>query len=485
MSKQYATQYARRERARQALAVVGVDAGKFQHAMVVRVRGRPDGRPLLFPTTRAGFEQAVAAIRQAITREHPAGAPRGEVLVGIEFAGAYGFTFAHYLHGLGEVDGVRFGLVSVLAIHTKRWKEVAHRQPLKTDRKDAVGICDLAAQGHYVGFPFLARPYTELRYLLSARERLVTLRRGTITRLRTALDVVFPEFQAIFFSPAKPTARAVLAAFPGPDALLAAKPLHVRRVLKAASRNHAVKETYAKLIEAARQTVALPTAQGAQATEVTMLIERIELFDRQLRVIEAAMRAQLDTLPAAQALLTIPNVAPVTAAVFLGSLGDPRAYASSREVLALAGLTLVEASSGIRQGEQRISKRGRPVLRKHAHMFAIRSVQQGGIFRAAYEALLARNGRKAIPALTAMSRRGLRLFFAVARSATPWRGCGAAAAQPQPSQSPSDRPDGPRVLARRNGRGRLEADPHGGPPGDSQPTTSSTHRGAKRRTRRP
>ncbi|MHB1225796.1 MAG: IS110 family transposase, partial [Gemmatimonadaceae bacterium] len=232
MSSQQATQYARRERARQALAVVGVDAGKYHHAMVVRVRGRPDGRALMFPTTRPGFEQAVTAIRQALAQAFGDAVPAGEVLVGIEFAGVYGFTFAHYLHALGTVDGLQFGLVSVLAVHTKRWKEVAHRQPLKTDRKDAVGICDLAAQGHYVGFPFLASAYTELRYLLSARERLVTLRRGTITRLRATLDVVFPEFQALFFSPAKKTARALLAAYPSPAALLAAKPLHVRRILK-------------------------------------------------------------------------------------------------------------------------------------------------------------------------------------------------------------------------------------------------------------
>jgi transposase len=125
-------------------------------------------------------------------------------------------------------------------------------------------------------------------------------------------------------------------------------------------------------------------------------------------------------LPAGQALLTIPNVAPVTAAVFLGSIGDPRAYDSSREVIALAGLTLVERSSGVLKGEKRISKRGRPVLRKHAHMFAVRSVHRGGIFRREYEAILARNGHRTIPALTAIARRWLRLFYAVARSERAW-----------------------------------------------------------------
>lgn len=203
--------FEKRELAQRAAAVVGIDAGKYQHALVVRPRGRADSKPLTFPTTRAGFEQAIAFIGEQVHAD-------GEVVVGIEFAGMYGFTFAHYLRSAGEW----FRVVSVLPSHTKRWKEVAHRQPLKTDAKDALGICDLTAQGHFVSFPFLSPVYAELRYLLSAREKLSTLRRGVITRLRTSLDVVFPEFTEVFLDPAKRTARAVLRAYPGPQALLTA-----------------------------------------------------------------------------------------------------------------------------------------------------------------------------------------------------------------------------------------------------------------------
>jgi transposase len=129
MPSTQATQFARRTRAQAALAVVGVDAGKFRHALVVRVRGQPDARALLFVTNRSGFNEAVAVIRRLVAQHLGAGAT-GEILVGIEFAGSYGCTFAHYLHALGEVDGLRFGVVSVLPLHTKRWKDVTHRQPL-------------------------------------------------------------------------------------------------------------------------------------------------------------------------------------------------------------------------------------------------------------------------------------------------------------------------------------------------------------------
>ena len=176
--------FPKRERAQRAAACVGVDASKFAHTLVVRPTGRPDSKPCTFPTTRAGFEQAVAFVRQQVPGASPA-----NILVGIEFAGNYGFTFAHYLRELG------FPIVSVLPAHTKRWKDVAHNQPLKTDAKDAGTITDLLAQGHFVGFPFLEPAYADLRYLVTARERLAVLRRGAITQLRALLQVVFPEYE--------------------------------------------------------------------------------------------------------------------------------------------------------------------------------------------------------------------------------------------------------------------------------------------------
>jgi transposase len=127
---------------------------------------------------------------------------------GIEFAGVYGFTFAHSLAAQG------FQVVSVLPADTKAWKQVRHRQRLKTDEKDAATIADLAAQGQYVAFPFLDPRYAELRHLVSARERLSMLRTAALSRLRAALQTVFPEFEQVFKAVDNPTAAALLRAFP-------------------------------------------------------------------------------------------------------------------------------------------------------------------------------------------------------------------------------------------------------------------------------
>ena len=155
--------------------------------------------------------------------------------------------------------------------------------------------------------------------------------------------------------------------------------------------------------------------------EVGLLIERYRLYERQMEQLEGRMVAALDGLPESGSLLSIPMVAPVSAAAFLGAIGDPQAYESSRQILRLAGLTLTEHSSGVHKGQPHISKRGRPGLRAMAYMLAVRGLSKnGGIFRKEFDALMARNGAKPHKALVAIARRALRIMFAVARDRRPW-----------------------------------------------------------------
>jgi transposase len=364
-----------------------------------------DSRPFLFPTTREGFQKAEEFIlRQA------GGTTPEQILVGIEFAGVYGFTLAHYLHAHG------FQVVSVLPAHTKAWKEVAHGQKLKTDAKDALSITALVAQGHFATFPFLRSVYAELRHLVSARERLSLLRSAALTRLKSTLQITWPEYEGIFKNLQKPTAVAVLRAFPSPEELIIAPKSKVLRLLHKASRGHLGERTYERLHAAATGTLALPGALDALRNEVKLLLQQVAFYTEQIQALEAAMVEAMRPLPEAQALVSIPGVAPVAAAVFLGSVGDPQAYHSSRQVLKLAGLSLVEHSSGTRIGAARISRSGRPLLRRLAFLLGLRAVRSDGIYRKQFEALLARNGGKKLPAVLAIGRRMLRLMFNIARS---------------------------------------------------------------------
>ena len=401
--------YAKRQRAQSAAAVVGIDAGKRKHAMVVRPRGGQDSRPLVFEATREGFERAVAEIR---TRA-PGARPQ-DVLVGIEFAGSYGFTLAHFLAAQG------FQIVSVLGAHSKRWKDVVHNQALKSDCADALTITDLASQGHFVGFPFLEPVYADLRHLVSLRERLTKLRNGTIARLKDVLQAVWPEFDRRFGNFNKKTPLALLRHFPGPDAFLRARKQRVLKLLREVSRGQLGRETYEELLAMARNSVALPGAEGVLKDEIGLQLRLLSTYEDEIAHVERLMHEAVLRTPEGEPLLSIPKLGAVAAAVFLGSIGDPQSYESSRQALRVAGLSLVVRESGLQRGRPHLSKRGRPELRRQLYMFAVRSVTTGGIYREDYLRLLQNSGGRPLPALVAIMRKAARLMFAVARERRPF-----------------------------------------------------------------
>jgi transposase len=162
--------------------------------------------------------------------------------------------------------------------------------------------------GQFVSFPFLQKEFAELRYLVSARDSVCRLRAGATTRLKSVLQVVFPEYEKLFQKVCGPTSRALLRAFPGPGDLRAAPKRQVLKVLRDASRNHLGERQYERLMKAAQETVALPAAQESLKAEVLLLIEQVDLYGQQMKVLEEKMAAVLEALPEGKCLLTIPGV---------------------------------------------------------------------------------------------------------------------------------------------------------------------------------
>jgi transposase len=136
---------------------VGVDTSKTFHVLVAR---GPDGRrskAFRADVSRTGFDQADAHLVTLFPD-----VPRERMLVGLEFAGHHGFTFAHHLAARG------YPVVNVLPSVTKKTKEIEDNSPLKTDAKDAALIAKLTGDGSFVRFPFLDEQYVTLR---PARDR--------------------------------------------------------------------------------------------------------------------------------------------------------------------------------------------------------------------------------------------------------------------------------------------------------------------------
>jgi transposase len=389
---------------------VGVDTAKKTHVLVAR---GPDGRRTKahkVPVCRAGFDAADGHLTALFPD-----VPRERMLVGLEFAGHHGFTFAHDLARRG------YPIVNVLPSVTKNTKEIEDNSPLKTDAKDAALIAKLVGDGSFVRFPFLDDIYLELRLLATERHRLGCEATRFKNRLQGILDLAWPEYLEHFADLTHPTPIALLERWPLAQDLREAFPLLVRRVAKVASRSHYGPEKVDGLLADARASVALRQGTDVRRKEIQNLLKRWALVREQIDEVEIALTARVERCPPTQSLLSIPEIGAVCAATIIAELGTPDDFESPRQVLKLAGMNLVEKSSGMHRGRARQSKRGRPELRRQLFLLAGRWVHRGrGLYRPYYDALLSRNGGCKTKALCAVARKLVPLILHVAQTKEPF-----------------------------------------------------------------
>ena len=401
--------------ARQFSVHVGVDTAKLFHVLVAQ---GPEGRrskPFRVLVSRAGFEAAYAHLQSLFPGLAPA-----QMLVGLEFAGHHGFTFARFLAARG------YPVVNVLPAHTNRSKELEDNNPLKTDAKDAAQIARLVSQGIFVRFPFLTTPYVELRLLSVQRHRLTVEATRFKNRLQGVLDLAWPEFLGQFSGLHKRTPLAILERWPLPAEFVAAAPQTVGRHIQAASRGHVSTERVAQLRTSARETIALTQATPERRLEITQLLARWALVREQLAEVEARIAVLVEQCPEAKALLSVPEIGAACAATLVAELGTPADFQHPRQVLKLAGMNLTGRQSGQTEGRRRQSKRGRPMLRRQLFLLAGRWCQPRGLYRPEYEAMRAR-GVPGTKAVCSLARKLVPLLLRIMQTGQPfdaarWRG---------------------------------------------------------------
>jgi transposase len=347
---------------------IGVDTGKTFHKLVAR---GPDGRrtkAITVPVSRAGFD-AVDAQLIALFPDFP----RERMLVGIEFAGHHGQTFAADLHHRGYL------IVTVLSAVTKKLKELEDNSPRKDDAKDASLICRLVGDGLFVSYSLLEPRSIALRALATERQRLAVEETRLKNRLLSVLDVVWPEFTSIFPNVKKCTPFAVLRHWPTPADLSGARPMRVRALIRKVSQNHIAPQRTAAFMAAAKGTVGVTDDRGARRQEIRRIMARWLIVRLHVGAVEAQLAELAEKIPAVAALTTVPGVSVVCASTLVAELGTPASYVSPRQVLKLAGMNLAGKESGTSvRGRIRQTKRGRPALRRQLFLLAGRCCKKEG-----------------------------------------------------------------------------------------------------------
>jgi transposase len=389
--------------------VIGIDIAKKVHwACAVDYCGIPIGKAVRFSNDKAGFEFILATIGQ-VCKER--GLER--VIVGMEPTGPYWKALAYWLteHGV-EVVGVN-------THHTKQAKCLDDNSPTKNDQKDALVIARLVKDGRYFR-PYLPEGvYAELRGASSARIGIIGRLNAVKNRIIGFLDEYFPEYVRVFKHPLKGKASyRLLKSCPFPEDVSRLGEEGVLAEIRKAVKKTVGKKKAAELVQAAEDSIGVKHGLGAAHAKIAALLAEHELLATQLNDVEAEMERLLRETGYKELLLGIKGVGVVTAASFLGQVGDPLRFQSARQICRLAGYNLTEDSSGQNKSRTHISKRGRKDLRSLLYQMAYVMVAANSEMKRLYQYLI---NRQANPlarkqALVVISKKVITVIYQILKT---------------------------------------------------------------------
>ena len=171
------------------------------------------------------------------------------------------------------------------------------------------------------------------------------------------------------------------------------------------------------LVSAAEHSIGLDGSYAARL-DLWQLLEEYELVASQLAKVMEAIEDLLAEIPEAARIMEIKGVGIVIAAGLLAEIGDIKRFSSPKQIQKLAGLAIVEDSSGKRKGRSGISRRGRRQLRKVLFLAARALVGHNDEFRQLHQYYTTRkdNPLKKMQSLMALAAKLIRVIFGMIRT---------------------------------------------------------------------
>jgi transposase len=386
--------------------IVSVDIAKKTHwaRMLDSKSGIEVDTAFCFKNSIEGFERLLGRASRAKER---IGAEK--IIIAMEPSGHYWKPLASYLSRVGIM------VIMVNPYHVKQQKELDDNTPTKNDRKDALIIAVLAWQGRFFNCYLPKGIWAQLRGYTQSRMQQKGKLNAALNNLVAILDEYFPEYEEVFKDLLGKASMHILAQIPFPADIIQLTAEELAQQLKAASSGRVGQKRAALLLSKANESIGVREGLAAVRLRLGHCLAEITLWQKQLEQTQAAMADALALTGLANNLLSIKGVGIITAASFLGEVGDLSRYEDWRQLRKLAGLNLTENSSGNRKGKTGISKRGRPGLRCVLYQASLALVAQNPEFKALYQYLKTRreNPLKSKQALVVISCKLLRVMFAL------------------------------------------------------------------------
>ena len=386
--------------------VLGIDVGSDTHfARAFDFRGiEYSKKPFKFTNDEAGFIDFAEWIRN-LKELHG----KECVVPGMEPTGHYWFNLGKFL----QKNGMKPVLVN--PHHVKKSKELDDNNPTKNDRKDPKVIAGLVREGRYMIPYLLEGVYAELRTASNLRFQL----QSELTRIQNRIcrwfSIYFPEYMTVYGKPDAVSGMIILKEAPLPEDIMTLGVDGINQIWRNAKIRAVGIKRAQTLITAAEHSIGCKEGAVTARLEIKMLFEDYESKKTRLQEVMTLIEDLVMQIPMAGKLLDIKGVGMKTVSGFLAEVGDISRFSSPKELQKLAGLAVVENSSGKHKGKTTISRRGRKRLRYLLFEVAMSLVAKNKEFRDLHSYYTTRscNPLRKMQSLMAISAKLIRVFYAM------------------------------------------------------------------------
>jgi transposase len=384
--------------------VIGIDIGKNVHyASKMDNSGKIVYRGKAIENNRKSFEDFEKGIREE----------KEELLIGFEPTGHYWKSLNAFLKARG------YHTVMVGTYHVKLHKELIDNTSRKTDTKDSIVIADLLRTGKYFEMLKIEGVYSELRKVTMVREKMTRELSRCRIRLITLLDEYLPEYEGCFCDVLGATSLKLLEKY-GIQGLKN-KTEGIKEDIRKFSKKKITEKKAEEIIGVLGQSIGHNEGIIGTERELKLWIKQIRDWKVLIDEIEEDLIKLLEQAEEWPIINTIKGVGPITAGIILGQTGCFKNYSNYKKIEKLAGLDLVEISSGKHYGLKEISTRGRDMLRYALYLIAIVAIAKNKEIKAVYTEKLAQ-GKNKMSAITAIMVKLLRVMFALVKTKSEYEG---------------------------------------------------------------
>jgi transposase len=398
--------------------VVGVDIAKSKHfAVILDPVGQTIQPPFSFENTREGFDRLVDRVREAEAKHLIS-----HWVFGFEASGGYEKTLATFLVETG------FDVVQVSSYAVKRHREMMTGSVDKNDAKDCVSIAYLIRQGFVEYYYMRSLEEEDLAGLVILNEHLKDRRTQLKLKIKhNVLKYTFSELESFCKDVESQFAMELLTQFPTPHDILKVGKLEFKKTMLPRLKGRRMAFYLDEVYSLAERSIGIKVDRWAtKALELRTYIAELRVIEQQRQMIVKRIEHKLEASPEYALIHTIPGIGLETGSALLAEIGDINRFGTDRQLLSYAGLDLVSYQSGNYTGPARISKRGRPLIRKVAYQAVMAALisRKENEFGRRFRQAIAKHGdtrdakQKAKVKLCA---RLLRVVFAVLSKKEPYR----------------------------------------------------------------